>query len=200
VPSSPRRWAARRGGMGMRLKFLARALAPVVLVLASCYSQPAPPQAQISPPPNGPTYRIDGIYVTADGRFAPPLDVLIVAGVHGSCVPFPNDTQVSEAGAVSLPVGQVIVVYAGVPEPYVANQSPWEEPQSSDPSGLSPIAFCAHQQVSYSLPVIVQPFLAKKKGSYSIDLTANPAFQAFDPTSDPQLPPPGTITLPVMVR
>lgn len=184
----------------MRPKNLARALTAVVLVLGSCNSQPVPPQAQILPPPNGPTYRIDGMDVTVDGRFAPPLDVLIVAGAQGSCVPFPSATQLSEAGSVSLPVGQVMVVYAGVPERYVADQSPWSEPMSSDPSGLSLIAFCAHQPVSYSLPVIVQPFLAKKNGSYSIDLKANPAFRAFDPAADPQLPPPGTITLPVVVR
>lgn len=181
-------------------RVLACSLAAVLLTLCSCNSQPAAPKAQILPPSSAPALSIDGISVNADGRFAPPLDVLIVDGVRGSCVPFPNTPQVSEAGAVSLPVGQVVVVYAGVPERYAAEQMPWTEPASSDTGGLSPIAFCAHEPVSYSLPIIIQPFLARKRGMYSINFAANPEFRAFDPASDPQLPPPGMITLLVTVQ
>jgi len=175
-------------------------VASAVLVMWSCDSSQAEPQGQIQPPPSAPGLSIGGIAVHAAGRFAPPPDALIAGGVHGSCVPFPDQPAITEAGGVTLPVGLAVIVYVGIPELYVAAQLPWMQPASSDAGGLSPIPFCAHQPVSYSLPVIIQPFLAEKKGRYSITFAINPGFHAFDPSSNPQLPPPETIILPVTVQ
>ena len=167
------------------------------LVGSSCSSQQAAsertPQIVV---PSGPTHVIDGIDVNAEGLYAPSPWALVIGSSHGSCVDYPGpDLQPKEAPTVTVPAGQVLVLYQGEPERYVAAEFPWSPPVSSDEAGLAPLDFCPHGPVETSLPIIAQAFKSATRGNYNVLFPVNPSYQR----PDPQLPLPGPVRVIVSV-